>query len=507
MIMSENMNILFFITDQQRADHLGCAGNPILKTPNLDRLASESVRFTNAYVANPICMPNRASIFTGMYPNMHGLRTAGMNLPEDTPTFTQTLLNRGYYTKAIGKIHLQFASPAFKKDSWSAESANHWFSREWRPKMKENFPKPYYGLKDVELIVGHGEICSGHYFDWLEERAPHYIDEIKAKGWSHVFKPYYNTNMPEELYPTSFITERAIKFLEDYSQGNYGNHPFFLFCSYPDPHHPVTPPGRYQKMYKPEDIKLPANFDDIHNLKNHKFLGTLLNHPFFRGMILRITTEDEVRNFTASTYGDISMIDDSVGKILAALDKLSLANNTMVIYTSDHGDLMGDHGLILKGPCPFNGILNVPLIWKVPGITKSGISDSLVSSIDISKTILSLLNIKQRNQPPDIQGVDITPILKDPKQKVRNFCLVEHDEEVENFKIKTRLRHFITEDYKLTVYDNIKGYGDLFDRKNDPLEVKNLWETNSELRHELLEKLFWENLIAQSRYPKRLSMS
>jgi arylsulfatase A-like enzyme len=313
--------------------------------------------------------------------------------------------------------------------------------------------------------------------------------------------------MPEELYPTSFITERVIKFLEDYSQGNYDNQPFFLFCSYPDPHHPVTPPGRYQKMYKPEDIKLPASFDDIHNLKNHKFLGPLLNHPFFRGMILRITTEDEVRNFTASTYGDISMIDDSVGKILAALDKLSLANNTMVIYTSDHGDLMGDHGLILKGPCPFNGILNVPLIWKVPGITKSGISDSLVSSIDISKTILSLLNIKQRNQPPDIQGVDITPILKDPKQKVRNFCLVEHDEEVENFKIKTRLRHFITEDYKLTVYDNIKGYGDLFDRKNDPLEVKNLWETNSELRHELLEKLFWENLIAQSRYPKRLSMS
>ena len=102
---------------------------------------------------------------------------------------------------------------------------------------------------------------------------------------------------------------------------------------------------------------------------------------------MRITTEEEARNFTAYTYGTLSMIDDSVGRILAALEKLGLADNTMVIYTSDHGDLMGDHGLILKGPCPFNGIINVPLIWKIPGVTKSGVSDSLVSSIDLSKTI------------------------------------------------------------------------------------------------------------------------
>jgi arylsulfatase A-like enzyme len=505
--MSEKMNILFLITDQQRADHLGCAGNPVLKTPNLDRLASESVRFTNMYVANPICMPNRASIFTGMYPNMHGNRTAGVNLSETVPTFTETLLKKGYYTKSIGKIHLQFSTPPFKKEYKSAESGNVWFSNRGRKDMTENFPLPYYGFKDVDLIVGHGEICSGHYFNWLEERAPHYIEEIKSKGWSHIFKPYYDTSIPEELYPTSYITERATQFLERYSQGEYGDQPFFLMCSYPDPHHPVNPPGKYQKMYNPEDIELPASFNDVENLKNHKFLGKLLNNPFFRGMILRITTEEEARSFTAYTYGTLSMIDDSVGQILAALEKLGLADNTIVIYTSDHGDLMGDHGLILKGPCPFNGILNVPLIWKVPGVTKPGISNSLVSSIDISKTILSLIGIKPRRQPNDMQGVDITPILKDPNEKVRDFCLVEHDEEIENLNVKTRLRHFITEDYKLTVYNSIKGYGDLFDRKNDPLELNNLWDSHPDLRHKLLEKLFWENLNAQSRYPKRMSMS
>jgi len=201
------------------------------------------------------------------------------------------------------------------------------------------------------------------------------------------------------------------------------------------------------------------------------------------------------------------MIDYGVGQILAALEKLGLAKNTMVIYTSDHGDLMGDHGMILKGPCPFNGILNVPLLWKVPGITKKGITNSLISSIDISKTILNLLNIKSEDQPPDIQGVDITPILKDPDEKVRNCCLIEHDEELDNLNIRVRLRHLITENYKLTVYNNKRGYGDLFDRKNDPHELNNLWDFNPDLRHELMELLFYENLNAQSRYPKRLSIS
>ncbi len=508
MAKTKSMNVLFIITDQHRADHMSCAGNTVLKTPSLDRLASEGVRFTNAYVANPICMPNRASIFTGMYPNMHGLRTAGVNLPENVPTFTETLLNRGYYTKAIGKIHLQYSTPAFKKDSWSAESGKHWFSNKLRPKMKETFPVPYYGLKDVELIVGHGEICAGHYFDWLEERAPQYIEEIKSKGFSHIFKPYYNTNIPEELYPTSYVTERSIDFLERYSQGNYGNEPFFLNCSYPDPHHPVNPPGKYQTMYNPDDIKLPASFDDVENLKNHKFLGRLLNNPFFRGMILRITTEEEARKFTAYTYGAVAMIDNGIGQILASLEKLGLADNTIVIYTSDHGDLMGDHGMILKGPCPFNGILNVPFIWKVPGLTRPGsTTDSLASSIDISKTILNLVGINKKKQLRDMQGVDLTPILKNPNEKVRDYCLVEHDEEIENLNIKSRLRHFITENYKLTVYNSVKGYGDLYDRKNDPLELNNLWDSNPDLRHELLEKLFWANLDAQSRYPKRLAMS
>ena len=503
------MNVLFIITDQQRADALSCAGNPVLRTPNLDKLASEGIRFTSAYCANPICMPNRATIFTGLYPNMHGIRTAGMNLPQNVPTFTETLLNQGYHTISIGKVHLQFWTPPFKKGSRSAECIGPWLSERYRSKMKEDLPIPYYGFKEVDMVLGHGDLCAGHYLDWLEGKAPQYVLEIREKIRSFFNKTYYKTTIPEELYPTTYISKRTIEFLESYAQGNYGDKPFFLHCSFPDPHHPVCPPGRYHDMYKPEMINLPSSFNDVNNLKQHEFLGDLLNISFLRGAVGHIATEEEARNFIALTYGSIAMIDDSIGQILAALEKLRLANNTMVIFTSDHGDMMGEHGLILKGPCPFDGILRVPLIWKVPGIIKSGISNSLASSIDISKTILNLVGIDEKKQPKDMQGVDLTPVLKDSNENVRDCCFIEHDEELDQLNLKIRLRHLVTKNHKLTVYNGLKGYGDLFDRKNDPHELQNLWYNDKykEKRYELLELMFHENLDAQSRYPKRLTLS
>ncbi len=503
--MSEKLNVLFIITDQHRADHMSCAGNQILKTPNLDTLASAGVRFTSAYATNPICMPNRASIFTGLYPNMHGIRTAGMNLPETTPTFTETLRVNGYHTIEIGKIHLNWSIRPLVKNVKSNESGRNWIIKDDRPQL----PTPYYGFEEVDLIVGHGDICGGHYLDWLEKKGPEYIPVIRKKAKTFFGKVSYRTEIPEELYPTTYINERAIAFLEKFAKGECGDKPFFLNISYPDPHHPVCPPGRYFDMYKAEDMELPANFNDIENVKEHKFLKPSLKNPFFRGMVLRITDEKEARDFIAATYGSISMLDDSIGQILTTLERLNLANNTIVVYTSDHGDLMGDHGMLLKGPCPYNGILNVPMIWKVPDVTTPAVTDALASSIDISKTILNLLKIPEKNQPPDMQGVDLTPVLENSSKKVRDHCLVEHDEEIEMLKIEVRLRHFITEDYKLTVYNGLKGYGDLFDRKKDPDELDNLWfdKKYQNLRYELMEQLFHANLNAQSRYPKREAMS
>ena len=517
--MSEKMNVIFFITDQQRADHLSCAGNPILKTPNLDRLASEGVRFNSAYVASPTCMPNRASILTGLHPNMC-TRVYGMRLDslEHIPKFPDILRKEGYVTKAIGKMHLNYWNKSFDGTP-SAEAIPRWISKKSRKEVIENFPKPYCGFDDVELLAGHGDLCVGHYSEWLEERAPQLAKQVYAKMPTIVDLTYRESFLPEEYYPTSYCTDRAINFLEQHAKGEHGEKPFLLKVSYPDPHHPCTPPGKWGEMYNPDDIELPKSFTDKENIKNHKFIGPRSDHPQFGRMLFHTASEEEARNFTAKTYGMVSMIDDSVGQILAALEKLGMADNTMIVYTSDHGDMMGDHGMIMKGFMGFNGIFNVPLIWKVPGVTPKGaVSDSLVSAIDLAPTILNLSNIDKKVIPFDIQGVDITPVLKNPSEKVRDSCLIEVDEADISAKdpkvedrlpfgnLEMRIKSLVTERYTLTVYNKLNEYGDLFDRVNDPDEVNNLWYSNPELRLKLVDKLLHEVINAQSLYPKRQGM-
>jgi len=498
------MNVLFIITDTQRANYLSCMGNPILKTPNIDSIGENGVIFTNCFSANPFCMPNRATIATGKYPNVHGVRSNGINLPSDVPTIYETLSNRGWHTAAIGKLHFQNYLPARTKKYQSVENVLKWaYQKDYKDLLKE-FPKPYYGFEDVEITLGHGDLVMGHYTEWLEERAPKYIDYIREKLPKTFDELSYDTIVPEELYPTTYIKERTIKFLENHAKGEHGDKPFFLHCSFPDPHPPSCPPGKYKDMYKPEDIELPISFKNLENLKNHKLLGPYLENPVFKG-IIRGSTEEEIRSFIAGSYGIITMIDDAVGEILSSLENLGLADNTMVIYTSDHGYLRGEHGLVIMGPCPFSAMLNVPLLWNVPGLTKSAVSSSLVSSVDIPKTILNLLGIPEKRQTEGMQGVDITPVLRDASQKVRDCCIIEEDEEFGSYKI--RLRHLVTETHKLTLYEGMEDFGDLYNRINDPEELNNLWydESYNELKYKLVNKLFHEYLKIQSRYPERMA--
>ena len=198
---------------------------------------------------------------------------------------------------------------------------------------------------------------------------------------------------------------------------------------------------------------------------------------------MRVPTPQEYQKFLAYTYGTISMIDDGVGKILAALKSYGLEKNTMVIFTSDHGDFMGDHGVMLKGIAHYQGVIKVPLIWKVPGLTKPGtLTNSLASSIDIPTTILNLLDIKSKHHPPGMQGYNLAPILINPEKKVRDHCIIEEDEGFETIPAKLpqyRARTMIKDDYRITIYHGHEKFGDLFDLKNDPNELNNLWNDPS----------------------------
>ncbi|MBA7709195.1 hypothetical protein ES703_118107 [subsurface metagenome] len=259
--------------------------------------ASEGMRFTNAFCANPVCMPNRGSILTGLYPNMHGCRSNGINLPESVPTIIKALQKQGWHTSAIGKLHLNFLERSYKKGVYSAESIRAWIDPEKVQSMRERFLKPYYGFDEVEIVIGHGDRCVGHYLDWLEEKAPQYVESMKRRSENLFQALLYETELPEECYPTSYVTERSIAFLQRYANGNYGNKPFFLFCSYPDPHHPVCPPGKYKDMYNPENIELPSNFNNLENLKKHPFLAQFIINPPMKGihLVQRETTRKEAQ--------------------------------------------------------------------------------------------------------------------------------------------------------------------------------------------------------------------
>ncbi|MHA1730282.1 MAG: sulfatase family protein [Promethearchaeota archaeon] len=494
------MNLLFIITDQQRADQLSCMGNPVLKTPNIDSIVNDAnggIKFTNYYCNTPICMPNRANFFTGCYPSVHGTRSNGINLNPEVPTISEILRQQGYHTITIGKSHFNFYAPPYNSDVESKENIRDWILG--KIGNNEPFPTPYYGFEEVKLTVGHGDIMTGHYMNWAEEKSYNQTEYLK-KHVMKIFEYYYETPLPEKLYPTTYITDQTVDFLERYSKE--GDKPFFLHCSFNDPHHPVCPPGKYKDMYKPEDIELPSNFNNGEKLLEHEFLGPHLKDKRFGHLLPQLVDKHTAKEFIALYYGSITMIDDGVGKILDTLKKSGLADNTMVIFTSDHGDLCGHHGLILKGPAHYRGLINIPLLWRVPGMTKKGVSRSLVSTVDLPKTILNILGIAEKYQPKTFQGLDITPILKNPDKKVRDRVLIEHDEELAGDKVM-RLRTLVTKRYRLTLYDGYENTGDIFDLKEDPDEVNNLWHTNQDLKNKLTEELLREIVSLRPRLPKR----
>jgi len=493
------MNVLFIITDQQRADHLSCRGHSFLKTPNIDSIAKDGMIFTKYFSATPICMPNRASFFTGMYPSVHKTRSNGINLDPTIPTLSEILRENGYHTCSVGKMHFNFYANPQKKGVISYENLFEWL---YGTLNSKNFPNPYYGFEECSaLTTGHGVVCTGHYIEWIKERDPQFVEWLK-KNIRVINDLTYDTDLSEELYPTSYIADRTVEYLEGYAEGNNGDKPFFLHCSFNDPHHPVCPPGKYRILYNPEDIKLPDNFEDAENLLNHPFLGEHLKDSRFVHLLPQKVDEQTAKKFTAYTYGSIAMIDDAVGKILNALEKTGLSKNTMVIYTSDHGDYCGDHGLVLKGPAHYRSVINMPLLWKIPGLTHTGISNSLISTVDLPVTILNLLGLGKKKYLKRMQGEDVSSILKNPNKKVRDKVLIEHDEEIWKDK-RFRVRTLITEQHRLSIYDGLDTFGDIYDYENEPQEVNNLWGENKELKNQLTNQLLREIIKLQPKYPER----
>lgn len=478
---AQRPNILCFVTDQHRADHLGCYGNRQVRTPNIDRLASEGVVFTESYVANPVCMPNRATMFTGRYPKAHGLRENGMALSPSEQVMPELLRSAGYQTASVGKIHLApfDMTTEFASHEYELYESHQWWARSGK------LPLPYYGLEQVSLVDGHGPYAFGDYKRWLDENHPGAYDRLQARnalGKTSGARQCWHASIEEELHYNTFVADRSIDFLRKRDR----ERPFFLWCSFPDPHHPFSPPKPYCDMYDPAQTDFrPARregeFADLPPYFEQVYLGEI-GTGGTRGD-QRTITDDHYREIIALTYGMVSMVDTNVGRVMDALREQGLVENTIVVFLSDHGDLMGDHWILNKGPFLYRGLVRVPTIWRVPGGANRSSAD-MISTVDLCPTLLDFAGV---TAPEGVQGVSYRDAIEGRSERKRDRVYIEYDEHY----LHDRLRQIRTRDFALTYYAQ-SSYGLLFDLRKDPDELHNVWDhpdyhgTRQDLLAELL---------------------
>ncbi|WP_257349011.1 sulfatase family protein [Pseudalkalibacillus decolorationis] len=487
-------NILLITTDQQHWNTIGAFNSEIL-TPNIDRLVKEGTTFSRAYCPNPTCTPSRASIITGKYPSQHGAWSIGTKLSEDEPTLGKELISNGYTTSLIGKAHFQ-----------PLQSSDEFPSLESYPILQDldywkNFNQCFYGFNHVELARNHvNEPHVGqHYAIWMEEKG--------CGNWRDYFLPptgtmdpaqEYTWPIPEKFHYNTWIAERTNEKLKEYKDHE---EPFFLWSSFFDPHLPYLVPEPWDKMYDPDKLTIPSLKEGEHDLNPPHFQKTQENEADFSEY--RETefgnigfhshsniTEDQKKKDMAVYYGMISMLDKYVGKILDQIEELGLRENTIVVFTSDHGHLFGQHGLHDKGGFHYEDLLKIPFLVRYPGVVpENKVSASLQSLVDLAPTLLSLT--KSDHYHMKMSGVDQSEVWKGENSDARDHIICEFRKQPTRVHQKT----FVNDRYKITVYYN-QNYGELFDLEEDPNEWENLWDDDDYqgLKKELLLRFLWGEL-------------
>jgi len=474
-------NVLFITSDQQHWNTLGVY-NDRIQTPALDRICHEGVRFDRAYCSNPVCSPSRSTMITGQYPAWHDCWTIGVKLPEEKRFLGDIYRENGYESILIGKAHFQPLASQPGSESIECQPTLRDLDF-WR-----DFHGPWYGFGHVETarMHGHESHAGQHYALWLGEKGLTDWRDYFQK-WPYDPKDKYNGmeytrdmrawDLPEELHHSVWIGERTVSHLERLAEAEQ---PFFLWASFFDPHPPYIIPEPWASMYKPEDME-PGQYveGEFDNMPPH-FAKTQEKEPDFsayreeggnalHGFHSHLHTEEQLRRSMACYYGMTSLMDREIGRILDALDRLGLAEDTLVVFTTDHGHFLGQHGLIAKGAFHYDDLLRIPMCARWTGTIPAGqVTEALQSQVDFAPTFLQACGI---DVPGEMQGVNQLPVWRGQADTARDHCIVEN----RHNPTTVHLRTYVGERYKITVYRNA-GYGELFDLQEDPNELQNRWD-------------------------------
>lgn len=472
-------NFLFLMTDSLAAHNIGCYGNPVIRTPNLDALAAGGVRFRHAFSQHTVCMPTRCSLFTGRYPHVHGVWANGVPLRHAERTIPELLGEAGYATWMAGKLHFE-------------------------PILKRRVPVsgPYYGFQ--RYFVSDNDL-EGPYLDFIRSRFPGLTETVRMEFELHGFTGRAaKVEVPVEAQQSTWIANQAIAFLRS-RRG--ADRPFFAFASFIDPRQTTyNPPAPFDRMYSPLDALSPRRKPgELDRLPPYKRIAS----ENLRGRGL-LPDEHVLRQIYSQYYGSVSFVDHSVGRILRTLEETGLSSNTVVIFTTDHGELVGDHWLRLKGPWMYDLVTQVPMIWRWPQHFAAGtVPGEFAEQVDVLPTILDLAGLPAHL---GAQGRSLRPLLEGkqpPRWREAAFTEDRDSSELAAHGVHDRglhLKSIRTPDWRLTFFQG-KPYGELFDLRDDPGEYENLWDLpdRKRVRQDLTAALLDLYAAIEDPLPERLA--
>ncbi len=444
---TDKPNIVYIMADQHRFDALGVAGNNVIKTPNLDKMAQDGVIFSSAYSSTPSCTPARSGLLTGMSPWNHGMLGYSRVSQYYFFMLPQALKNAGYYTFGIGK--------------------NHWYPQ-----------KVLHGFHET-LVDESGRVeTSGFVSDyrkWFKQVAPGLNPDATGVGWNDYRARVYK--LDEKLHPTTWTAQTAVDFIDNYKKSD----PFLLKVSFARPHSPYDPPQRFMDMYKTDDMPAP----DVGEWAKKYAPRSGSGYDIWHGDLGVKQAKESRKGY----YGAVTFIDEQIGKIITALNNKGIYDNTLIVFFSDHGDMLGDHHMWRK-TYAYEGSTHIPMILKWPQGVQAQVArgSTITNPVEIRDVLPTFLDAAGVNIPQHIDGQSMLKLVRGESSDWREYIDLEHS------VCYSSKNHWnaLTDGKIKYIFFAKNGSEQLFDLTNDPSEKKDL---SNDSQYTSILKIWRERMV------------